>query len=558
MSEWKDFELKELTTKIGSGATPRGGQEAYKAEGISLIRSQNILDFSFSYSGLAFIDDEQAHDLRNVIIEKDDVLINITGDSVARVAKVPDNVLPARVNQHVAILRADKEKLDSDYLLYYLLNPVFKRHLLRIASDGATRNALTKADLEELVIVAPEDVNIQKEIAHLLSIYDQKITLIRQQNQDLEELAQTLFKRWFVEFEFPCLPSSYRPQGQVNLSSLAKVCTYKRVGGLPVPDGKSWFTYVLLCEDGSFYKGMTNDLYRRFYEHYIGEGANHTKTHKPVKVIHWEQFDTQDEARKREEDLKTGYGRTWLQREYDKLLKYGSVASDGLPAQNEGSGLPAHQTRLMTAGKMVESELGEIPEGWKCQELQELVTVKRGGSPRPIQDFIVDNGFPWVKISDATATDSPFLLETKEFIKEEGLSKTVYLKKGSLILSNSATPGLPKFLELDACIHDGWLYFPKITVINQNYMYLLFLHLKRKIVQQGSGSVFTNLKTDILKEQLLPVAPKSILSKFSEANDLLFEKIRRNTIEIQTLTQLRDTLLPKLMSGELRVENIIH
>ena len=130
MSECKSFELKELTTKIGSGATPRGGEEAYKTEGISLIRSQNILDFSFSYSGLAFIDEVQGDGLKNVIIEEDDVLINIMGDSVVRVVKVPYEVLPARVNQYVAILRVDKTKLDSDYLLCYLLNPIFKNRLL--------------------------------------------------------------------------------------------------------------------------------------------------------------------------------------------------------------------------------------------------------------------------------------------------------------------------------------------------------------------------------------------------------------------------------------------
>lgn len=84
-------------------------------------------------------------------------------------------------------------------------------------------------------------------------------------------------------------------------------------------------------------------------------------------------------------------------------------------------------------------------------------------------------------------------------------------------------------------------------------MYLLFLHLKKHIVQQGSGSVFTNLKTDILKEQLLPVATTEIIKSFDSLIDSYFNKIRNNTNEIQTLTQLRDTLLPKLMSGELRV-----
>ena len=100
--------LDEITTKIGSGATPRGGQNAYQEEGISLIRSQNVYDFSFSKGGLAFITDEQAKKLNNVTVEKGDVLLNITGDSIARTCIVPDEILPARVNQHVSIIRCKK------------------------------------------------------------------------------------------------------------------------------------------------------------------------------------------------------------------------------------------------------------------------------------------------------------------------------------------------------------------------------------------------------------------------------------------------------------------
>ena len=112
MNSWKEYKLKDITTKIGSGSTPTGGGGSYKSTGISLIRSQNVLDFEFSYDGLAFIDDEQADTLKNVTLNKNDVLLNITGDSVARVCKVPVEVLPARVNQHVAIIRADEKKAD--------------------------------------------------------------------------------------------------------------------------------------------------------------------------------------------------------------------------------------------------------------------------------------------------------------------------------------------------------------------------------------------------------------------------------------------------------------
>jgi len=199
---WVETTLGQYCLKIGSGSTPRGGNEAYKQEGISLIRSQNILDFDFSYKGLAFIDDEQASKLSNVEIFADDVLINITGDSVARVCSVPEEALPARVNQHVAILRANKQELSPIFLRYYLLNPIFKRHLLILANSGGTRNALTKNMLEKLELNFPP-LPEQKAIADMLSSFDDKIELLREQNKTLETLAQTIFKEWFVHFNFP-------------------------------------------------------------------------------------------------------------------------------------------------------------------------------------------------------------------------------------------------------------------------------------------------------------------------------------------------------------------
>ena len=220
-------------------------------------------------------------------------------------------------------------------------------------------------------------------------------------------------------------------------------------------------------------------------------------------------------------------------------------------------GLPAHLYDLFP-DRLVESELGEIPEGWGVNLLGNFVTIKRGGSPRPIQDFINTTGLPWVKIADATAATSRFLFKTKEFIKKEGLSKTVLLRKGSLILSNSATPGLPIFLELEACIHDGWLYFPQKRVFSNLYLYQLFLQIREELVAQGNGSVFTNLKTDILRLQRIVVPTLELL----EAFDLLAKSFFMNLLilnkESHSLAQLRDTLLPKLISGELRVPEAMH
>ncbi|MBJ6611438.1 MAG: restriction endonuclease subunit S [Candidatus Thiothrix moscowensis] len=215
--------------------------------------------------------------------------------------------------------------------------------------------------------------------------------------------------------------------------------------------------------------------------------------------------------------------------------------------------LPEDIAALFPAAFVWTEEMGWIPEGWEVSQLGKFVDVKRGGSPRPIHDYLVPDGLPWVKISDATASEFRFLGGTKEFIKPEGLKKTVLLKSGSLILSNSATPGLPLFLDLDACIHDGWLYFPKKEKFSDLYLYQLFLVIRQELIQQGNGSVFTNLKTDILKSHSLIVPNQNLLDKFDVELSAISQRIHSLHIENKALTQLRDTLLPKLLSGELRI-----
>ncbi len=192
------YKLKDICLKIGSGATPRGGKEAYCNEGISLIRSQNVLDFTFSYDGLAHINDQQAEKLSNVEVKPQDILLNITGDSVARVCTVDPRTLPARVNQHVAIIRPDENRVLSSYILYFL--QMIKPYLLQIAAGGATRNALTKSMIENLELEVP-DILSQKKIVSILDDIQEKIRDNNEINKNLEQQAKALFKSWFVAFE---------------------------------------------------------------------------------------------------------------------------------------------------------------------------------------------------------------------------------------------------------------------------------------------------------------------------------------------------------------------
>ena len=198
---------------------------------------------------------------------------------------------------------------------------------------------------------------------------------------------------------------------------------------------------------------------------------------------------------------------------------------------------------------------GKMPEDWTLGILGDFVEIKRGGSPRPIQEYLAEDGFRWLKISDATGITSPYILDIKEHIKESGLKKTVFLNAGSLVLSNSATPGIPKILDVDSCIHDGWLYFPK-SMLSNEYLYLYFKYIRKGLVALGNGSVFTNLKTDILKNYPTALPSEGILADFESIIQPMFEQILTLTRENHSLNLLRDTLLPKLMSGELDVTDI--
>ena len=203
MSEWKKVKLGEVCSKIGSGATPKGGAMVYINYGTSLIRSQNVYNLSFEYDGLSYITENAAEKLKSVTILPNDILLNITGDSVARTCIVPNNVLPARVNQHVAIIRPKDSILNSKFLVYYLASPSMQAHMLNLAvGKGASRNAITKAMIENFEVPCPS-IHTQHRIATILSRYDSLIENYQKQIKLLEESAQRLYKEWFIDFRFP-------------------------------------------------------------------------------------------------------------------------------------------------------------------------------------------------------------------------------------------------------------------------------------------------------------------------------------------------------------------
>lgn len=426
MGEWSQIILGNACSKIGSGATPRGGKEAYLGGVTALIRSQNIYNDRFTREGLVYIDDSQANELRNVVVEEGDVLLNITGDSVARCCQVDSKFLPARVNQHVAIVRPRIDTLDARFLRYSLINPPMQSRLLSLASAGATRNALTKAMIESLTIVAPS-LEEQRAIAHILGTLDDKIELNRKMNETLETMARTLFKSWFVDFD-------------------------------------------------------------------------------PVRA----------------------------------------------KIEGRDTGLPPEIADLFP-DSFEDSELGEVPKGWGVHPLPNLIEVNptrslrknviapyldmanmpvRGHSPSEIIDRAFGSGMKFLNGDTLVARITPCL--------ENG--KTAYV---DFLKDGQVGWGSTEYIVLR----------PKFP-IPEEYAYCLARSdvFREFAIQSMTGSSGRQrVPAESLSHYLLTAPPQPIAKSFGVLVRPLFERARDAANESRTLAALRDALLPKLLSGEVRV-----
>lgn len=200
---WNLEKLSEITTKIGSGSTPRGGESAYIDERLTyaFIRSQDVYNFEFNPEGVKYINDDDASKLKGVHLCENDILLNITGDgnTFSRCCIVSPEILPAAVNQHVAIIRVDHSKCLPGYLLAYLCLPEIKEYIASF-NAGGSRRAITKAHIESFDIPLPP-IREQERIQSLVFNLIIKIRMNTKINQTLEQMTQALFKSWFIDFE---------------------------------------------------------------------------------------------------------------------------------------------------------------------------------------------------------------------------------------------------------------------------------------------------------------------------------------------------------------------
>ncbi|EGR3965824.1 restriction endonuclease subunit S [Vibrio cholerae] len=455
-NDWPIVKLGDYCKKIGSGATPKGGSSVYLDLGdVCLIRSQNIYNEGFSESGLVYIDDIAATKLKNVEVEKNDVLLNITGDSVARVCLAPSDFLPARVNQHVAIIRPNAAEFDARFLRYLLASPKTQKLLLNLASAGATRNALTKGMIEDFEVSKPP-VSVQTGIANLLESLDNKITLNRQINQTLEQMAQTLFKSWFVDFD-PVMDNALD-------------------AGNPIPD----------------------------------ELQHRAEARKTVR-------------------------------------------------ESEGFKPLPEDVRQLFPDAFEESELGWVPKGWKVTMLGDMcVELRRGISPK----YIEEGGIKVINqkcIRNHEVNYDLVRRNNPELRKVDGRE----VQLGDVLVNSTGVGTLGRMAQVT--------YIPEPTVVDSHVtlvrvnsdicpMYTfgqLLLSIENRVERLGEGSTGqTELSRKILSEQQVVLPPLTIANHIEATFKSFADKKVASRNEVDSLTKLRDTLLPKLISGELRLDDV--
>lgn len=193
-----------------------------------------------------------------------------------------------------------------------------------------------------------------------------------------------------------------------------------------------------------------------------------------------------------------------------------------------------------------------MPEGWAWCRLNELAEIARGGSPRPIENYITDSedGINWIKIGD-TAPESKYIISAREKIKPEGQKHSRFVHAGDFLLTNSMSFGRPYILKIDGCIHDGWLVFANIKdCIIKDYLYYALSsdYIYNSFSMVAAGSTVKNLKSDTVKQVLFPLPPiqtqeriiESIEKSFSQIGIIENDKSDLETVIKQTKSKILD------------------
>ena len=454
--------------------------------------------------------------------------------------------------QRVITLRGKPDVLDNTFLKFLLQsNPVQEE--LRSRGTGTTVVGIRQSELRKVSLTLPPLAE-QKAIAAVLGALDDKIELNRRMNATLEAMARALFQSWFVDFD---------PVRQ-NMDAKPAPSPIPEAANLPAGEaGGKWLTYAIECQGGSLYIGQTDNLRRRWKQHVDGKGAEWTKAHPPVALVFWETHDSLEAAVAREAKLKSGSGREWLKQ---KIAERTSVR---LPAGEAGAKLDGRPpaaldpaTAALFPDSFQDSPIGHIPTGWEAAELGQIADVidclhaKKPERCEAGQLYLQLNNIRDDGLIDIT--DS-FFVSAEDYQKWISRMEAV---AGDCVITNVGRVGavgqIPEGVKAALGRNITGIRckseFPFHTFLIEC---LVSESMREEIrLKTDSGTILDALNVKNIPKLRFTRPSREIAARFEKLTRPLRRRMEQNITESRTLATLRDTLLPKLLSGELLTKSV--
>ena len=295
----------------------------------------------------------------------------------------------------------------------------------------------------------------------------------------------------------------------------------------PVPRDKGkecWFTYVIECEDGSFYKGFTDNLLRRYQQHCNGTGADYTKTHKPKQLYYWEMHYSKEAALQREKYLKSGAGREWfkkevvdkpenfepasilldkIRKEKERLIKEKKIKRDKNASIIYRGEDNSYYEKILATGevKCIDDEVPfEIPQGWEWCRMQDVITFVNGRAYKK-EELLSRGKYKVLRVGN-------FFTNNQWYYSDLELSEDKYCYHGDLLYAWSASFG-PQIWNGDKTIFHYHIWNVKFDtkVLFREYLYYFFLFDKTQVRASTTGSTMVHVSMENMKPRLIPIPP---------------------------------------------------
>ncbi|WP_193258116.1 restriction endonuclease subunit S [Vibrio navarrensis] len=427
--------------------------------GFVVLRNQNIRNGALDLTSPSYTDEAGYNSrIKRAVPQAGDIVITREAP-MGEVCIIPEG-LQCCLGQRQVLLRP-KKGISNEYLFWALQSPFVKHQISWNEGTGTTVSNIRIPVLKAFEI--PRWFEQEPQIAAQLSAIDNKITLNRQINQTLEQMAQTLFKSWFVDFD-PVMDNALD-------------------AGNPIPD----------------------------------------------------ELQHRAEAR--------------------KAVRQGRAAAD---KEREGFKPQPDDVRQLFPDAFEESELGWVPKGWETKPISSLINLIGGGTPKTSEESYWGGEIPWFSVVDAPNDSNVFVLDTEKKVTEAGVanSSTKVLRVGTTIISARGTVGKCALVATPMAMNQSCYGVVGAEGVHDYFVYYLLRQSVKQLQQRSHGSVFSTITRDTFSSLKLATGNVSLTQLFGNTISPWFEKILANNQQQSSLERLRDTLLPKLISGELRLDDV--